>query len=430
MRARAFALALLAVAGCPAPHHPEPARIAPVTLEVGRAGYALRGAAGDGDRLYAAFAPLAAAGTSTIEARSGAAVVWHAQLDGIVGPIARAPAAPLVFATLSQGPPALRGQPGAAVAALDAATGAARWRVAIDSTDWAVIATIAPAADGVLVGASFAGTLRAGDKVVSTAGRGDGFVAKLTLGGQVAWLVRLGGPGSDAVQGVAASADGRVAIAGTFAAGAELGGEVLPPYDQRSPLADAFAASLSPDGARRWSATFGGKENDAIAGIAIDAAGRHIVAATARDTVDVGSSQLAVQGAADGLVAWIMPDGTKGPAVLLGGLDFDGLRGIAAVGDHVVVGGFFSGQMDLAGRTLTAGGGDDSFLAVLDGSGAVTDAWQVGGDGREEIAQLAAIPGGFVAAVTHTAAARIGDVALPSPADPMTGAALVVRPAP
>ena len=450
MRARIGALASIvalgAAAGCPAPRHPAPPRIAPVTLEVGRAGYALRGVAGDADRLYAAFAPLAGDHTcaplpgaarpgeagpcdrpSIVEARRGAAVVWSAKLDGTVGPLAAV--GPLVVATISQGPPALRGQPGAALDALDAATGQPRWRVALDATDWAVIATIAPAPDGVLVGGSFAGTLRAADHVVSTAGRSDGFVAKLTPAGAVAWLVRLGGPGADAVLGVAA-AQGKVAIAGTFAAGAELGGVPLPPYNPRSPFADAFAASLDPGGARVWSATFGGKDDDAVAGIAVDTAGRYVVAATARDTVDVGSSQLAVQGAADGLVAWINPDGTKGPAVLIGGLDFDGLRAIAPVGDHVVVGGFFSGRMDLAGRTVTAGGGDDSFLAVLDGSGAVTDAWQVGGEGREEIVQLATIPGGFVAGVAHTAAARVGETALPSPADPMTGAALVVRPAP
>ena len=60
--------------------------------------------------------------------------------------------------------------------------------------------------------------------------------------------------------------------------------------------------------------------------------------------------------------------------MLVGGLDFDGLRAIAAVGDKVVAGGFFSGSIKLGERTLTAGGGDDSFVAAFDSNGTVASA--------------------------------------------------------
>jgi hypothetical protein len=56
--------------------------------------------------------------------------------------------------------------------------------------------------------------------------------------------------------------------------------------------------------------------------------------------------------------------------------------------------------------------------------------WPISGDGREEITALAAIPGGFIAGVAHTAAARIGNDMLPSPTDPMSGAAIIVRTTP
>jgi hypothetical protein len=113
--------------------------------------------------------------------------------------------------------------------------------------------------------------------------------------------------------------------------------------------------------------------------------------------------------------------------VLVGGSDFDGLRAIAAVGDKVVVGGFFSGQLELGDRSLTAGGGDDSFIAAFDENGAVATAWQVGGEGREEITAVSAIAGGFVAGIAHTAAASVDGVALTAPKDPMRGGALIVR---
>lgn len=346
---------------------------------------------------------------------------------------------------------AIRGEPGALLVALDAKTGAIRWAMAFDATTLAQIAAIAPAPDGgFVVGGSFEGTLRAGepaahaaaapspaaaarpatDSVVSTAGRGDGFVARVSASGALMWLVRVGGPGADAVQGVAIAGD-RVAIAGTFAAGAELAGVPLPPYDDRSPLGDAFAAELdAATGARRWSVAFGGKEDDSVAGVAIDATGRVAVAANLRGSIRAGDAVLRARGASDGLVAWLSPTGQWGKTAVLGGADFDGLRGIAAAGDRVVVGGFFSGSLQLGSAALAAGGGDDAFIAQVTAAGAVERAWQIGGGGREEIAELAAVPGGFVAGVEHTAelivdGAHVGDAIKGG-----VGAALIVRAAP
>jgi hypothetical protein len=177
-----------------------------------------------------------------------------------------------------------------------------------------------------------------------------------------------------------------------------------------------------------WVQSFGGAEDDAVAGVAIDDAGRVAVAATVRGSVLVNNATLVAKGAADGLVAWWSNDGSPGAAVLLGGADFDGLRANTAIEQRVVVGGFFSGTLPIGGRVLSAGGGDDAYLAALDDTGKVVALWQAGGDGREEIAALAPLPGGFLAGVAHTAAASIGGVAVGAPKDPMTGAAIVVRP--
>ncbi|HEX2687920.1 MAG TPA: hypothetical protein VHN14_14935 [Kofleriaceae bacterium] len=423
------------------------ASIAAYTLEVGRDGSTLSGVAGDGTAVFAVFSSAMPAAHSTIEALamsrlpsppqgaqpsaqiSAPAPVWHSELGGTGGPLVRS--GHVVVAALGgTGAVAgleLRGEPGAAVVALDAATGAVAWKLAIDATEWSVIAALAAAGDGVLVGGSFSGTLRIGARVVSSAGKSDGFVARLTAAGDVAWLVRVGGPGADAIQGVASSGD-RIAVAGTFAAGADLRGLRLPPYDERSPSADGFVAELDAAGVPRWAQSFGGKTDDAVAGVTIDGQGRVVVAASARDTVHIVGMDLVANGLADGLIAWWLPGGGGGTAVLLGGADFDGLRAIAPAGDHVVVGGFYSGSIHLGDRVLTARGGDDAFLAVLDASGAVVASWPVSGEGREEVTALAAIPGGFVAGVTHTAAAAVGSDALPAPHDPLSGAAIVVRP--
>jgi outer membrane protein assembly factor BamB len=438
----AFALGAL-TAACPGPAaHPRGPGAQPITLEIGRDGGSLRGVAGDGALTFSAITsavPATDAGPSgsrtIVEARRGAAVIWHQDADGSAGPVAVWPkpapdVAGRVFVALAgtgsiAGAP-VRGEPGSAVVALDLATGKVGWRVALDASEWAVISSIAAGPDGVIVGGSFGGSLRIRDKVVSSAGKGDGFVAKLALDGRIAWLVRIGGANADAVQGVATHG-ARIAIAGTFAAGADLLGQPLPPFDDKSPFSDGFVAELDATGHRVWAATFGGKLDDAVAGVAIDASGRVAVAATARDTIHLAGADLVARGAGDGLVAWWAPDGSAGHAVLIGGEDFDGLRAITAVGDRIVIGGFYSGTLELAGRSFTAGGGDDAFLAAVDDHGAVVDAWAVSGSGREEITALSAVPGGFIAGVAHTADATVDGDALPSPKDPMSGAAIVVR---
>ena len=368
--------------------------------------------AGDADATYTAVTSgEAGAERTVIEARRGApevgtngaagdrrraTVAWRAELDGGGGPLVRSGALVVaaIAGTVAAGGVSLRGSPGAIAIGLDAATGTVRWRLAIDSSEWAVITAACPAGDGaggVLLGGSFGGTLRAGARVVSSGGVGDGFVARVSAAGEVGFLIRVGGPGPDAVHGVAAAGD-RLAIAGTFSAGADLLGAALPAFDPQSLAADGFVAELDARAARpRWTATFGGKLDDAVAGVAIDGRGRVVVAGTARDVVHVGGRDLRAQGAADALVAWWDRGGAAGPAILLGGAGLDGATAIAAVGDRVVVGGF---------------SGDGALLAALDG-GAVVQTWPADGAGREEIAALAPVPGGFIAGVARAAGARL-----------------------
>ncbi|MGN6106734.1 MAG: hypothetical protein ACTHU0_16625 [Kofleriaceae bacterium] len=379
---------------------------------------------------FAAISTVAGERSSTeISARRGEQLAWKIDLAGSGGPLART--SRLLVATMTGVDRAaeveLRGAPGIVAVGIDPATSAVRWKRAIDSSEWAAISAIAPLGDDVVIGGSFSGTLRAGDRVVSSAGKSDGFVARLRGDGSVAWLVRTGGPGADGVQGVAATGD-RIAIAGTFAGtGAELRGTPLVPFDERTLLGDGFVAELTGAGDVRWVSRFGGKADDTVTGVAIDGRGRVVVAANARDVVHVHGLDLLAQGPSDGLVAWWNPDGTPGPALLIGGSDFDGTRGIVAAGDRVVVACFFSGAVRIGATELTAGGGDDAALVALD-HGNITEVWPITGEGREEIAALAPVTGGFIAGISHTARANAAGAELPAPKDPLSGAALLLRP--
>jgi outer membrane protein assembly factor BamB len=376
-------LLLVLVAGCPSPRPPSGPAAAPVTIEIGGP---LRGVAGDGSSLFAAIG-------DHVSARG--AHPWSVALPGTGGPLAAGHG--LVYAAASA---KLRGDPAAIISALDAATGAERWKLPIDSTGWSVVTALAATSDGVLAAGSFQGTLRAGDAVVGSAGETDGFVARVSAAGKVVWLVRMGGPGADALQGVATSGD-RIAIAGTFAPGADLLGEPLHAINEDLPFADAFAAELDARGARVWSATYGGKLDDAVAGCAFDSAGHVVVAGTARDVVHGDAQELTATGT-QAIVATLSRDDASARL-----LPADGASAIAAAHGSIVVAGYT---------------GTDAILVSLAGA-----AWKIDGPGREEITALATVPGGFVAGLAHTAAVTVDGTALPAPADPLAGGALLVR---
>ncbi len=436
-------IALPLAVACRGADHPHPGTAgtaASFAVELGTPGETLRGVAGDGVRVFVARGD---ATHSTLERRTGSTVDWSVALPGSAAGIAALPER-IVVAMSATGsvtygtPVALHGEPSSVLVALDAVTGKPAWRVPIDGTEFAVVTSVAAIAEpvagarvAVVVGGVFSGTIRIGDQanVVSSAGRTDGFVAALASDGSVLWVARVGGPGADAIEGVAARGD-RIAIAGMFAGGAELLGEPLPAFDERLPFADGFVAELDLAGTRRWAQTFGGKADDAVSGVAIDAKQRVAVAATLRTAFKIGDRELGVRGAADGLVAWYSPGGELGATTLIGGTEFDGLRAITAVGDRVVVGGFFRGALALGKRAIDSGTSDDAFLVQVNATGALETAWHLAGAGREEVTALSSIPGGFLAGVAHTGTLAIDEDTLPAPSDPASGAAVIARPAP
>jgi hypothetical protein len=329
------------------------------------------------------------------------------------------------------------------VVGLAAGAGGLRWARGLGSTDWVIVAGAAARAGGdVAIAGQFAGTLRAGDHVVTSAGNGDGFVARLSPEGAVRWLVRVGGEGTDAITGVAPDGD-HLAIAGTFSRSADLRGTSLVGVDAESAGPDGFVAVLDARGAPAWAYPLGGRGADAVAGVAVTASGAVAIAATVRDAAWVsdaggavvagGISDFSSRGTADGLIAVWDRSGELRGSSLIGGADFDGLRTIAARGDQILAGGWFAGTLALGGASLTAGGGDDAFVAIVDDRGTVVGGVHATGDGREDIAALGASPAGWAVAVAHTAAARLVSVSdgsaigepMPASADPLGGVAIV-----
>src|SRR5690606_7969685 len=141
-----------------------------------------RGVAASGLDVYATFAPSGPTteGAATSELRryrdgQPAGTVGVAGIAGelvVAGELVAVATSGTGSLALAGGELALRGDPGAVLVAVTPG-GEPRWRLAFDSTEWALITSLATIESDVLVAGSFGGTLRVASRVVTSAGGSD-----------------------------------------------------------------------------------------------------------------------------------------------------------------------------------------------------------------------------------------------------------------
>ncbi len=301
------------------------------------------------------------------------------------------------------------------------------WSHELRTTNYARVADIAVAGDGATaVAGSFAGTLRIGDQVLTSAGVADGFAALIEPGGKVAWAVRVGGPGADHVHGVDLDAR-HIALAGTFTLRAELRDQQLVGAGKR-PHPDGFVAVLDRSGAVAWLRGFGDPGGDGAFG-AVLADERLIAVGTFDGVTDPTGERLQASGGSDGFVAaWQASDGTPLWSLRLGGDAADEAVHLARFGSTVVVGGTFASHVELGAHSADSAGGQDVFLAgvaVEDGQILWAQAW--GGAGQDSLGDVDS--NGEVLAVTGTfsGTATIAGVALEGPPSALSAFVTALR---
>ncbi len=438
---------MIALAGCPAstkPTVPAPGAAWSRELGTGADDVAIRGLDVDA----AGMVYVAAMGRPDAPSMNIAAIgatgeprwTWTARGAG-AGPVAVAGA--LTVAVVTPAPGAhdiplpggtaikLRGEAGAGVVGLRA--GAVAWHQAVSASDWAVIAAIAGHASGDVVAVgSFAGVLRVGNAVVTSAGNSDGFAVRFDPAGNVRWLVRGGAGSADAFTAVAvrgAKEIESIAVAGSITGEADFRGTPLVANNPRTDNQDVAVVVLDGAGMPRWGRVIGGDNNDAASGVAIADDGAVVVAGTVRDVLTVDGVTMVVRGTTDAIVARYDAAGTLAGANLLGADDIAGARGVAIGPDgRIVVAGTFSGVIRGPNGDLTADGGDDAFVATIDRTAHVTAIAPISGPGREDIVGLASSKAGIAYGVAHTAELIAFGAHVPAPRSPTGGVAVFVQP--
>jgi large repetitive protein len=272
------------------------------------------------------------------------------------------------------------GQPEAVLVAL-APDGAVAWIQPIHSSRYARIAGITVSGDGaVTIVGSFAGTVRVGERSLTSAGATDVLVARFGAGGAPAWALRLGGPGADSAHGLAAWGT-RLAMVGHFDGNVDLGQAYL-----QAP--SAFVAALEADGRLQWVRTPGAQTT--LQAVAADADAVY-VAGHFQGTVQLGEESLDSHGQSDVFLGRLDHQGAPVWLRQLGGPGMDHARALAVTPRGPILGGTFEHELAIGDRELASAGASDGFAAELDReTGALTQARRLGGPGYDDLASLAA----------------------------------------
>lgn len=256
------------------------------------------------------------------------------------------------------------------------------WRHIFPGSRYARISAMALTADGgIAVAGTFAGTLRVGDRSLTSAGSTDVFVARFDAQGTPRWALRLGGPGADTAQALTAWSE-RLVVAGNFDGNVDVGAQLV-----EGP--SAFALSLAGDGALTWLRLLGPETMPQALAASPD--GALYLAGHFRGSLQLGEHALDAHGQSDAFLGRLDDQGTPRWLLQLGGPGIDHARALAVTSRGVILGGTFEDRLAVGQSELVSAGASDAFVVELDGeAGALILARRFGGPGHDDLTALAA----------------------------------------
>jgi hypothetical protein len=244
---------------------------------------------------------------------------------------------------------------------------------------------VAVRGDRVVAVGQFLDELTLGELKHKAAGSDDAFVAAFDLAGEPQWLWTAGGIDSDGANTVVAAPDGGWLVGGSFSRIGEFQHVKLTSRGG----SDAMLIKLTATGDVEWARQYGGRYNDTISHLAVDARGNIYVQGVFRDTAEWGGKPLTAHGGADNDVVLAKYDVNGDPVWAQNfGNAFDDVAGgltVDPAGNITMVGAFDKSASFGPGDEHTSAGESDAFVARFTTAGKLTWARSYGGD-REDIA--------------------------------------------
>jgi len=260
------------------------------------------------------------------------------------------------------------------VAKLDA-NGVLQWAFSLPSTlDGQIDAVTTDLANNVLIAGRFQGDIDVGGPAdLVSAGLNDVFVLKLDPSGNYVWAQRFGDADDELPTSIAVDLTGAVHVGGKYKGTIGFGGST---HTANGAVDDLFIAKLDAGGTFVWSGGYGTASADTYVHLDVDSNGNLVaVGDLGGGTMNLGGSDLT--GDADFFVSRFGPTGTHMSSTRFGDANADVVTGFMLDGsDNLVLGGWFTGNLDFGGGALSEAGGPaggDIFVATL--SSGFTQAW-------------------------------------------------------
>jgi hypothetical protein len=248
----------------------------------------------------------------------------------------------------------------------------------------------------------FRGVSTFGTYNLTSVGSANGFITKQNPNGNVAWAKQLSTTGHAQASGITTDSTGNVYATGLFVGNTTFETQLLtPPAGNNLSM---YVAKYNTDGDIVWINQFDGKAigygvgNDIVA----DGQGNIYVAGHFSDSVSFGSTTLGSDGGMDGFILKQNSNGTILWVKKIGGAGEGYAYSISVDGaGNVLTSGFFNGDVNFEGNTLTSAGQNDLFIAKHDSDGNLLWVRQSGGTGYDEGVSIAVDEQGNVYTTGH-----------------------------
>ena len=158
---------------------------------------------------------------------------------------------------------------------------------------------IAVRGDKVVVAGTFLDELKVGSFTKKSAGSDDLFIAAFDKDGNADWLWTAGGIDSDGVNTIAAMPDGGWVIGGSFTDSLDITAGAKTVSMKSKGRTDAILIKLAAGGDTEWVKQFGGRYDDSIMHVAIDANSNIFVQGVFKDVANWGGEDLKAGGGSD-----------------------------------------------------------------------------------------------------------------------------------
>ena len=247
-------------------------------------------------------------------------------------------------------------------------TGKVLWTLTIGTKNNDVLSDLAVDAKGnSYIAGSFSSSLMIGTKKVLSGGKKDVYLAKMNPSGVVQWATAAGGAGSDGVLSITLDSSGKLYVLGIFHQAATFGTKTI--TVSASNKYERFVARLDTAGPTwAWVKSHGAVLRSQR--IRVDSWGNILLAGTFNQAVTIAGTALKPKGSHD--VFWLRLNSAGSPTLVVsaGGTSMDDLNDLVldSTGNSYLL-GVFNGKSTFGSTTLVASGDHDVYVAKLDPAG-------------------------------------------------------------